>query len=395
MIPLLAALSWVAPAVADARPITRTDIARLVPLAPEARAARARSAGLRDAAGKSGALSLQNPEIYGQAGPRIDGGVTQLAINAGLSVPLDIFGQRATRIDAAEAEATAAATSARVGTIAPLREALILHAEALAAKSRAEVVGRRLKLVEELGTAADRRRKAGEVAENDVALVRMQVARERAAAAQLEGESASLGHRLAASLALPEGEIADATGPLVPTEALAPSSGPPAVIQAAEAQRGAARARLEREEAAGRPTISLLGNYELDGGAHIITAGIGIPLPFYGVNDAQVAVARGEAAAADLDLIGVRRTVNGQLASLLARADATRKALDAIRPVAAEAQEIVARAQRAYAAGESDLPTLLIVRREALETELGVIDAELSHALATLDLLLAQGKWSQ
>ncbi len=392
---LLAAAHGAAPSTADARPVTRADVARMVPLAPEARAARARSSGMSDAASKSGVLSLQNPELYGQAGPRIDSGAAQLAINAGLSVPVDLFGQRATRKDAAAAEATAAAAAARQSTLAPLREGLVLHAEALAAKARAEVFARRLELVEQLVTAADRRRKAGEVAENDVALVRLQLSRERAAAAELEGENQSLAHRLAAILALPEGEMADAVGPLVPVEGVTSSGAPTTAVAAAEAQRQAARARLAREEAAGRPTVSLLGNYELDSGAHIITGGIGIPLPFYGVNDAQVAVARGEAAAADLEVIGVRRNVSGQLASLRARVGATRKALDAIRPAAAEAQEIVARAQRAYAAGESDLPTLLLIRREALETELGVVDAELGHALAKLDLLLAQGRWSR
>lgn len=380
---------------AEARPISRSDVVRMVPLAPEARAARARSAGIRDAASQSGVLSTQNPEIYAQAGPRIDDGATSLAINAGLSLPVDLFGQRGTRVEAAEAEATAATATARQATLAPLREALVLHTEALAAKARAEVFGHRLKLAEELAVAADRRRKAGEIAENDVAIVRLQLARERAAALQLEGESQSIAHRLAATLALPEGEMAEAVGPLVPVEGLTSSPAMTGSIVVAETQREAARARLAREEAAGRPTVSLLGSYALDGGAHIITGGLGIPLPFYGVNEAQIAIARGEAAAADLAVIAVRRSVGGQLAGLQARAEATRKGLDAIRPAAAEAEEIVARAQRSFAAGESDLPTLLLVRREALETELGVIDAELSHALAKVDLLLAQGRWSR
>jgi len=379
---------------AQARPLSRADIARLAPRAPEASAARARAEGSRAAASEAAVLSTQNPSLSVQAGPRIDPGVTTFALNAAVAVPVDIFGQRAARIEAAQAQATASVASARKAALFPLHEALSLHAEALATQARADVFARRLELVMALSASAKRRKEAGEVAENDVALVRLQVAREKSLAAQLQGEARSLALRLAAVLALPEGETADAVGPLVPIETTATPVGEPATVALAEAQRAAAVARVALEEAAQRPTVSLIANYQLDDGGHIITGGLSIPFALYGINDAEVATARGEARAAEIEVAGARRTVRGEIAALRVRVEATARALEEARPASSEAREIVGRAQRAYAAGESDLPALLLIRREALDSELGVIDAELAHARAKIDLLLLEGRWA-
>lgn len=378
---------------ADARPVTRSDVIRLAIEGPDARAARARAAGARAAAEDSGAIALDNPELSASAGPRLDRVGTTPALSAGLAVPLDLFGQRASRMDAAEAEAHAAEVDARRAATVPLREALVLHAQALAARARRAIVKDRLRLVEELAETTQRRRQAGEVAENDAAVVRLQVARERAGLAIADGEVAALEQRLAAVLGLPEDEVAEATGPLVPADAPPRAATPTPTVAAVEAEAAAARARLDRAEAARRPTIRLLGGYELEEGAHVVTGGLSIPIPLYGVGDAAVAAARGEAVASAIALEGARRRAAAERQAARSRVAATRLAVDAMAPTAAEARAIVERAQRAYAAGESDLASLLLVRREALEGQLAVVDAELAHALALVDAMLLDGGW--
>ncbi len=396
VVPSFASLLVIAAAApAEARPVSREDVVRLVTAAPEARAASARASGYREAAEESGSMSLENPEIAGSAGPRLDGGTATLALGVGLSLPVDVFGQRGARIAAAKAEASAAEASARGAALAPLRDALSVHAEALAAKSRRAVFVDRLRLVEELEVAASRKRQAGEVADNEVAVVRLQLGRERAAMAALDGTIAVLEEQLAAVLALPDGERAEASGPLSPADAPT-ARGPASVaVLAAEAEGAAARARLQRHEAARRPTLRLLGNYELDDTAHIITAGIAIPLPLYGVGNAEVAVARGESAAAALRVAAARRRAGADMRAARLRVASTRRALDATSPSAVEARGIVERAQRAYSAGESDLATLLLVRREALESELAMGDAELAYALAVIEAHLLEGRWTR
>jgi cobalt-zinc-cadmium efflux system outer membrane protein len=379
----------------QARPIRRADVVRLAPHAATTRAARVRAAAARSAADRSGVVALEDPTISGTIGPRIERSTADLAAGAELSVPVDLFGQRGARVDAAEAEARAVEAAARSAQTGPLRDALLLHTEVLAAKARRALLAERLRLADELEAAVTRKRAAGEVAANDVALIRVQRGRDRAALAAIDGELAATERRLAALLMLPDGEAADAVGPLVPPER--PHAGGPTslVVEAAAAEAHAAAARVAREEVARRPTVRVLATYELDQGAHVVTGGVSIPLPIYGAGSARLAAARGEAAATAIELAGVRRRVAAEREGARLRVEATARALDALRPVVVEARGIAERAQRAYAAGESDVATFVLLRREALEGELAVVDAEEAHAVAVIDALLLEGGWAR
>lgn len=380
---------------ADARPLSRAEVVRLAVYGPDARVARARAAGAHAMADQSGVVSLENPELQATVGPRFDPAGDDVALSAQLSLPVDIFGQRGARMEAAHAEAKAADAAARRDVVAPVREALGLHAEALAAKARRAIYSDRVQLSEELTATAARRRQAGEVADNDVAVTRLQLGREKAALARATGDVQALEKQLAAVLGLPEDETAEASGPLVPEPAPRPAVPLAPTVDAAEMERAAAHARVTREETAQRPTVRLLGGYQLDQGAHIVTGGLAIPIPLYGTRDASIAAARGEAQAADAAVVAAKRRAKGDLIAAYSRVEATGRALDATRPAKEEARAMVQRAQRAYSAGESDLPTLLLVRREALESELAVVDAELAYAQASLDAAALEGRWSR
>ena len=60
--------------------------------------------------------------------------------------------------------------------------------------------------------------------------------------------------------------------------------------------------------------------------------------------------------------------------------------------VAGLASQAVDLATRGYELGENDLASVLLVRREAIEAQAALLDAEHTHAAAKIELLVAAGR---
>ena len=124
-------------------------------------------------------------------------------------------------------------------------------------------------------------------------------------------------------------------------------------------------------------------------------AGLSVPLPILNANRAGVVTSRAEADAARARLDATRTEAAGALRQLRARHDATRRALEALAPTVVLVQQAVALATRGYELGENDLASVLLVRREAVDAQTALLEAEYAHANAKIELLVAAGKVPQ
>ncbi|WP_437691903.1 TolC family protein [Sorangium sp. So ce176] len=398
---VLSALARPGPALAAEPPLTRARVIELARASPASRVAAAEVAVARAAAGASGALSLENPVLAGAGGVRFNpDGSRPAAAMASLSWPVDLGGQRGARVDAAEAEVRAAESAAEDGRRGLVLAALLQHALVIRDERHVELARARRALGDRLLAAAERRRKAGEAPEVDVAVASLQRSRDAAAEAAAQGaRDADL-----AALRVLLGLLATAEpgrrleGPLVPPEeppplaALLEGLAQRTDMRAAAASLDAARARSAREQAARWPTVTVTAQYERDDGANIGTLGLAVPLPLLNANRSGAATAAAEVDVAAARSDAARAAAAGKIQELHARYQATRRALEALTPAAALSEKAAALAARGYELGENDLPSVLLVRREALETQAALLDAEHAHAAAKLELLVAAGR---
>lgn len=397
----LSAVVLPGPASAAEAPLTRARVIELARASPASRVAAAEVAVARATAGASGALSLENPVLAGAGGVRLNpDGSRPAAAMASLAWPVDLGGQRGARVHAAEAELRAAESAAEDGRRGLVLAALLQHALVLRDERHVELARARLALADRLLAAAERRRKAGEAPEIDVALASLQRGRDAAAEAAARGALDADLAALRVLLGLPAaaGPERRLEGPLVPPgEPPAPAAmlaglEQRADLRAAAAALDAARARSLREQAARWPTVTITAQYERDDGANIGTLGLAVPLPLLNANRAGAAAAAAEVDVAAARSGAARAAAAGEVQELHARYAATRRALEALTPAAALSEKAAALAARGYELGENDLPSVLLVRREALETQAALLDAEHAHAAAKIELLVAAGR---
>ncbi|XYH93678.1 TolC family protein [Sorangium sp. So ce1128] len=382
-------------------PLTRARIAELVRVAPAARVASSEAAVAGAAITAAGVISLENPVLSGMGGIRFnpDGGKPAAAV-ASLSWPIELGGQRGTRVEAARAEQRAALTTAEGTQRRLLLAALLQHALVLRDEAQVALAAERRALAQRLLAASEKRKKAGEVAEIDVTLARLQEGRDAAA------EAVALGTREADTLGLLSmlglaSKGSAVTGALVPPEAPPPlaallrEADQRADVRAAMAALDAARARSGRERAGRWPTLSVLAQYERDDQANIGMLGLALPVPILNANRTAVATAEAEVDAAAARLAASRASAAGEIQGLYARYEATRRALDQLAPTARLSAQAVALSTRGYELGENDLASVLLVRREALDAQAALLDAEHAHANAKIELLVAAGRIPQ
>ncbi|WP_437668747.1 TolC family protein [Sorangium sp. So ce131] len=389
-------------AAAAAEPsLTRARIAELVHAAPAARVASSEAAVAGAAVTAAGVVSLENPVLSGMGGIRFnpDGGRPAAAV-ASLSWPIELGGQRGARVEAAKAEQRAALTTAEGTQRRLLLAALLQHALVLRDEAQVALAAERRALAQRLVAASEKRKKAGEVPEVDVMLARLQEGRDAAAEAVALGtrEADMLG--LLSMLGLGSKDSA-VTGSLVPPEAPPPlatllrEADQRADVRTAMAALEAARARSGRERAGRWPTVSLLAQYERDDQANIGMIGLALPVPILNANRAGVATAEAEVDAATARLAASRASAAGEIQGLYARYVATRNALAHLAPATRLSTQAVALSTRGYELGENDLASVLLVRREALDAQAALLDAEHAHANAKIELLVAAGRVPQ
>lgn len=322
-----------------------------------------------------------NPRVTGRVGDE------RLELEASQAVSLSGEGLAAARSARASLDAAEAARDrARLVTAAEGRRAWLRAAvaEADVAIATDELAG-----ATRLREAAVKRVAAGESADFEVRLARLEEAR---AVGLVLNARASLAEARAALAAITGDPTATAEGdPL----AAAPTPGSPGVrddVRAAEAVVDAARAALARERAATVPAVEIGVFYENDAGRTVVGPTLGVEVPLWQRNPAGRGSARGDLA-----------RVESEAASLSARATAEQGAsserMRDLEPLAAllgddpagDATTVLAGVEIAWRAGELDIAEATLLRARALEGRRAWVEARAAVAEARITAALALG----
>lgn len=335
-------------------------------------------------AARQSALLRENPEIsggYAVVGGRVDASVSQPLSVSGEGAA-DHKSQRA-RVAAAEADVERTRLEVAAETRTAYVEAVVAHQGAVLAAQAFELATRQL-------AATDARVRAGEAADLDLRLARLdqaKVAGELLAARSAQAEALSalstLVHRPVAGDDLADDplEAAPEPGP--------PSRGERSDVRAARLAVDAADAAVARERAAVLPPVTLGGFYEADGGGFIAGPSLGVTLPLWHQNQSGVAEARGTAGVARAELAATAALAEAeQRTAADAHADAV-TTMAAVPATADDAAAALASIESGARSGELDLVTTILLRDEVVAGQEGLIAARGELATSRITLLLA------
>lgn len=362
--------------------------------APQVRAAESGVVAARGRLSGARALGQQNPTIEGVAS---SGDRFERRTQWELSVPVGIGLGWVGRTGVARAELDRErqlVADARRGAVGA---ALAAYFRVLHASRRVELADERRSLAGELHRTAVERHQAGEAARLEVLVTETEGLR---AESELRAEEQGLARAkiaLAGALGLPSGERMTIVGELGDRALLIQTlatAGPPlrADVLAADHELRAARAakRLARTEF--MPGLAFRLNYGHEAGDVLVQPGLAVTVPLFqhGQENRQLARAREVRATAELE-----RARNAAAAEAEGLEKVYEAATSAAEQLGTRAVPLVDESERmvreSYRAGKIDLPALLVVRRDLLDTRREYLDRLLDAALAGIDLAVARG----
>ena len=386
---------------ADDTVATKLTRERVVELArtraPATRVAVTRLAESRGRVVGARVLLPENPVVEVMSGPRwattrsADAEVT-------LAVPVPLGGRRDKRIAVAEASVDRDAELARDAQRVTVGAALAAYYRILFAQQRLELAHARKTLADDLVKTATERRKAGDVAQLEVNLATAEVSRAESELLSVEAALSRARGELAITLGFTSGDAITVEGKLDDRSVYdALFANDPhrerCDVLAARAELKGASSDIALADALRWPELSLrLGYKREDEGANIALAGFALSLPFFERGQGLRAEARARRDRAAVELEAKQATVAVEVetarAAYRAAVDAVQKLADKGLPLAIQNEDM---ARESYRAGKLDLSTLLVVRREALDTRREHLERLLEAALAGVDLALAEG----
>lgn len=397
----LAIVLSTAPSHADEAALTRARVVEFAKAAPAARVAEFEAAVVGATVTAAGVLSLENPVLSGLGGVRFNpDGSKRFSGTATLSWPVEIAGQRGARVDAARAEHRAALATVENTKRRAVLGALLQHALVLRDEQQLRIAASRRAFSQRLLFTAEKRRKAGSVPELDVILTALQQQRDASAEAAVQGTRDADKTALLTLLGKTN-ENPPVVGTLVPAGEVSPQEEmirnvPQRTdVRAAVAALDAARAKSTSERAARWPAVNVQAQYQRDDNSDTVMIGLSIPLPVLNANRANVLTSAAEIGVAKARLQGSTLAAAGEIKQLQERYAATRRALELLAPTVALVAQSVDLAARGYELGEGDLTSVLLVRREALDAQSALLEAQLAHANAKIELLIAIGRTPQ
>lgn len=359
--------------------------------------ARARIAEADAAVVDASARFHENPVIEAGLGPRRGNGTTMSEVDVSFSQQFETGGQRLARIGAARAAVERQRAEVALAARGGVFEAASTFLTGVAAAERLRIADASADVSRQLLAATDRRYAAGDVAAIDLNLARIDTARADAAVQSARTDLAAASNRLRVLLRL------SATEPIELRGSLDPAAIPPIeqlesavseraefVVLSAEAREAEAQVQLGRGLA--RPDLGVRVAYEREETDTILMGGLTVTLPAFQKGQGTVASGMARASRVRLETELARQRALSELRSTYAL-HAGRLAL--AQALAREALPAVADnealAQRSYEAGEMNLMDLLLVRRDALDVRLLIIERRLEAAQARLDVDLASG----
>ena len=340
-------------------------------------------------------LLPENPALEVMAGPRwTERRTTDVDVTLALPVPLG--GRRDKRIAIAEAGVDRDTQLAYDAQRTAIGVALAAYYRTLHTKARIEVAQARKTLADDLVKTANERRRAGDVSQLEVNLALAEVARAESEILAEQSDLSRARAELAISLGLAAGEEIDVDGRLddrAMFDATMTAQARRPDLLAARAEVEASASDVALADALRWPDLALRIGYRREGeGSDIVLGGLAISLPFFERGQGARAEARARNTRAVIEL--ENRTLAVGVEAKAARL-AYQIAVEAVKrldekglPLAIQNEGM---ARESYRAGKIDLATLLVVRREALDTRKEHLERLRDAALAGVDLALATG----
>lgn len=397
-----AAIAVATPAVAAQESALRVGYAEVLALArhrsPEAVAAERRVEVTRSAVMAARPWLQENPSVGFVAGPRFRTTDRVTDVYVTLGVPLEVYGVRGLRLDAAEGavarDQVLRDEAARRATAA----ALDAYHRALHAAALREATEVQRALAADIVRVAEARRSAGEAGDLDMLAARVELARAGRAVAAADAGIVAADAALRFALGIASGQAFSVAGVLDDARARYVTTDTPGStgmrpdLQAAELALSVTRAEAALEERRRLPVPTLQLSYQREEGADVYLAGLALPLPLFQRNQGPVAEARARLGVLAAERHFLQQRVATEVAAARQRLDAAREGLrlleaDALPNLGATVRLV----QRAYELGQADLTRVLVVRQQAAETRREHLDALLEVALAGAALDAAQG----
>jgi cobalt-zinc-cadmium efflux system outer membrane protein len=364
--------------------------------APEVRIAATRIAEEEGKLTGAQVRALENPKLEAALGPRI-GLNTTVDVDVGVEIPFERGGKRERRIAAARAGIQREKHAVENARRQAITLAVGAYYRVLQAEERLRLAEERKALAEELFRVARERHQGGDAPLFDVNLAQAEMSRAKSAIESEKGTIARARAALAARLGLPSGGDLRVEGDLkdrsffdtIPSET---SHEKRSDLLVALAEVDASRAGIALAEAQRRPDIAFRAGYRHEEGNDIVQGGVSIPLPFFnpGKGPVQEARARSDRARIDAEArkAAVSSEIEGARRSYTAAAESVRLLEKDGLP---RQQENEALARESYRAGKINLATLLLVRRDALDTRREYLERLLEAAEAGVELAAAVG----
>lgn len=337
-----------------------------------------------------------NPTVEVQAGRR-SGQTSSTDYGVEVAQNLDLPRSRRGRIDVARAVVTQEEQRASETERDVLRQVAIAFLRAVEARERNDAALNGKHIADEALRIAERRYAAGDVAQLDVNLVRMAVARadaeSRLAAATLSGYLTQLQVFLGITEPVRvEGTLRDpltlATNELITRAADRPD------VRILDAEITEAEAEQRLSQMLRWPDFGLRASYSHEEGDRVVLGGVGISLPIFNRGQEATAVTSARLARLRAERTARLRTIEAEVRGGIA-------SYEALRAAAAEYQRTVLPliednerlALESYEVGQIGLGDLLLVRREALDARSAFIDQLIDTRLAEVELRARAGVW--
>lgn len=367
--------------------------------------ARLRQAGLRP-----------NPTLdFEQTTGRLTGSAGESETSVGVSVPLEVGGQRRRRVDLARVELEAAEAEVADRERRLAAEVLGLYAEALSALRELEITEGLTDLDLKTVVVVQARVNEGESAPIELNLLRVEVERLRSRRALTEGRLQATLLRLKALAGVPPAEqfrlreelsnpaLRRLPGPVEAAVEAALRTRPD--VRLARLTEEVAEAGLRLAHAQGSPEVTAFTRYTVSRGSfddtpvgtlrdkdRLLTFGVSVGLPVFNKNqgmkaEATVAILQARARREFLEAV-----VRSEVASAYARYGAASKALLAYEQgVIQRSQDNVRVMRAAYELGHFSVTELLAEQRRLLDSQRDYTEALAEQYRALADLQAAVG----
>jgi len=394
------AFVWVIAVVAGpsrlfAEPLTAQRVMEIAAAsAPESRLAAAQVLEAKGRLSGARVIAADNPTIEGLRGTN-DREIESTQLD--LTVPLGLGFRRMYRVR----EANAALERERFLEVDSRRQAvgraLQMFYEVLYFEQRLSIAKDGRNLAEDLVRAAKDRFDAGDAARLDVIIAEGESSRATSQVLEEEAHVAESRANLAAILGLSSGETLEVSGDLndrtlFGAEVDSSTIQNRADISAAKSEIKAAAAAVSGSKAEFIPELAFRMDYEEVGDEDLLRPGLAMSLPLFNFGQGE----RGEAKARQMRASIALESRTAAAFAEFEGARAAYRSLDASakeieREALPRVREIEELGSQSYAAGKIDLPSLLIIRRNAVETRQEHAIRQLDAALAGIALGLAAG----